>query len=271
MIDIVVPGRSDMYDRIVQPLAEHIQDAELRVGAPSDDADLVYYGNYGLTQAHDVPVVTLFTHREPPDHPHSGMRMLSGAWDHAVECSDKCIAMSEAFLDYLPADKTEVIYPGIHPATYGLNKLRVGVAGQEYDRNRYRKGYDLVQQLEDEHHAWLDIQRTDGTLNLAQYAFWLRRLHVYLVSSRYEGGPMAPIEALALGVPVVTSNVGFMETVNTFAANTNLINVVMYQAGDYDDLVNVLYGLYSERARFNSMFSLTRWINMHRRVFEDLL
>lgn len=270
MIDIVIPGRSAMYDRLIKPLATHIPKAYLREGKASGLADLVYYGNYGLTEAQDVPVVTLFTHREPADHEHPGMRRLHKAWDEAIENSDVCVAMSEAFLDYLP-DDTEVIYPGLHSGTYTLTRLRVGVAGAEYDRNRYRKGYDLVQRLQAEHSQWCQVERTDGTLNLTQYAYWLRGLHAYLVPSRYEGGPMAPIEAMALGTPVVSARVGFMATVSQFAAHTEQFSVQLFDPGDYDQMVNILYGMFQERQQLATIFNVRRWVAIHQRIFEGLL
>jgi glycosyltransferase involved in cell wall biosynthesis len=62
-----------------------------------------------------------------------------------------------------------------------------------------------------------------GALRPAEVAAWLRRARVFAMTSKVEGLPMAMIEALSCGVPVVLPDVGDVTTVAEDGKNASIV------------------------------------------------
>lgn len=67
---------------------------------------------------------------------------------------------------------------------------------------------------------------------------------LYLITSREEGGPISLLEAMAAGVPVVTTKVGMAPDVVRHGENGAMVDV-----GDVDGLAQHTLGVLSDRAR----------------------
>ncbi|WP_456454373.1 GT4 family glycosyltransferase PelF [Methanopyrus sp.] len=77
------------------------------------------------------------------------------------------------------------------------------VVGPVEDKAYYEKCRKLVKE-----YGLEDIVRFHGPCNPDEVVKWLRRFHVFLLPSRSEGLPMALLEAMSCGCPVVASEVG---------------------------------------------------------------
>lgn len=99
------------------------------------------------------------------------------------------------------------------PARRPLNKMfTAGWCGQ---RGMNQKGYHeilvpLVRATPQIHWIINDFSHKNA-LSQAKMADFYRKLDVFVVTACAEGGPMPPLEAMACGVPVVGTNVGFLE------------------------------------------------------------
>jgi glycosyltransferase involved in cell wall biosynthesis len=222
----------------------------------SGSADVVYFMHYHMYRRQDKPCCAWFTHLEPESH------HLRKRWFEVAKLVDVCIASCHRYLQWLPEDKSRAILPGVDER-YQPRKLRVGVACQWAHGNEHRKGLDLLKQLQAEQNDWLDLILTNGEIPQEAMVDWFQSLDVYLVSSRYEGGPLPAIEAAACGVPVVAPDVGFVRELAALAP------ITFYRTGDYDDMVNALKQ-YQGSNQIRTVFSWDNFANQHKKVFEEL-
>jgi glycosyltransferase involved in cell wall biosynthesis len=96
-------------------------------------------------------------------------------------------------------------------------------------------------------------------------AAWLRRARVFVMTSKVEGLPMAMVEALSCGVPVVLPDVGDVTTVARDGENAWIVKTASPEA--YADAISALLsdephrarlaqGALAARARFAAEYSL---------------
>jgi D-inositol-3-phosphate glycosyltransferase len=83
-----------------------------------------------------------------------------------------------------------------------------------------------------------------GALPQAQVAEWLRRARVFVMTSKVEGLPMAMVEALSCGVPVVLPDVGDVTTVAQDGENAWIV-----KAPSADAYADALQTLLADEAR----------------------
>jgi glycosyltransferase involved in cell wall biosynthesis len=74
------------------------------------------------------------------------------------------------------------------------------------------------------------ILTQDQYYNVQQRELY-ERLDYLFVPSLWEGGPVAPLEAMAAGVPIISSDVGFMPEFNV---------EYMFEAGNHEQLIKIL-------------------------------
>ena len=86
-----------------------------------------------------------------------------------------------------------------------------------------------------------------GALPQAQVAEWLRRARVFVMTSKVEGLPMAMVEALSCGVPVVLPDVGDVTTVAQDGENAWIVKAPSAEA--YADALQTLLADEPRRAR----------------------
>lgn len=256
MVEILTPNDGWILQRMANKIADRLPDVQV-VSELSGHADVVYFMHYHMFRQQDKPCCAWFTHLEPEPH------FLHRRWFEVAEKVNLCIASCERYMRWLPRDKSRVILPGVDER-YKPRKLRVGVACQWAHGNENRKGLDLLKQLKIEHSNWIDLILTNGEIPQEAMVDWFQSLDVYLVSSRYEGGPIPAIEAATCGVPVVAPDVGFMREVANYGAE-----VYWYENGNYGDLVKTLQS-FRNNHRLRTKFSWDNFANQHKRVFEEL-
>lgn len=120
----------------------------------------------------------------------------------AAKRADFCIAMSNNTAKECPAEKTAV-WGGAPDPRYVKPHLVIGVACKISRRKRPDR-IEAMRQL-----PGVDVQVTEGKLNIDELIRWYRELDFLVVTSDTEGGPYPVMEAIAAGVPVIAPNVGW--------------------------------------------------------------
>jgi hypothetical protein len=143
----------------------------------------------------DTPKIGFFTHREEAH---------AGDWDRAAALSDWCVTMCDKSATFLPPEKTTVIqvYPD---KQFYKEKIVLGIAGFECPSGRKR--FDLVDKLREI--DGIEVKFADGKVPFDEMPDFYRSVDYIVITADNEGGPMPVIEALALGKPVITPDVGF--------------------------------------------------------------
>jgi glycosyltransferase involved in cell wall biosynthesis len=110
-----------------------------------------------------------------------------------------------------------------------------------------------------------DHVRFLGALAPAEIALWLNRSRLFVMTSEREGLPMAMIEALSCGVPVVITDIGDVTTVARHGENAWIVprhdaaafsEAVLALLGDEARRLSLAEGALASRARFESEYSL---------------
>lgn len=164
-----------------------------------------------------TPAISFFTHQE------LDTRAMFN------ECADKSnwnIAMCEKTAALLPKGKTSIVkfYPD---KQFYKEKITIGLVGKYCPSGR--KNYEILADLEID---GIEFKFTMGKLKYDELPDFYKSIDYLLVTSTIEGGPMPVLEALAMGKPVITPDVGFAWE----------HSVIKYD-GTREDLTKVLKGL----------------------------
>jgi Glycosyltransferase len=221
-INIVAPTREAwILRRIARSFQKHLSDCVVS-RRPSDDADINFYVNYGLfsgkTKACDIG---FFTHREMEDP------VLAKHFDDVAAACDWCVAMCDRTAALLPPEKTTVIHVAPDPIFQKKKNLILGVIGRKYPTRRKRT--EWLKELREV--PGVKIRFTNGWLPWRMMPWFYRRIDYLLILADNEGGPVPLLEALAMGVPVISSDVGFVPSYTTIRYN------------DLPDLKRIINGL----------------------------
>ncbi len=204
---------------------------------PSPTARVNYYINYS---AYKSPVATLqmawFTHVEEVV-PEAAARFF-----HVAEKMDVRVCHSELYAEMLRdrgLDSVHVIRPGVDLEAF-TPKLRLGLVGRTYPTGR--KGEALVASLADV--PWIEWHATGEGWPVPSRHYeghempdFYRSIDYLLVPSKYEGGPMPAVEAMACGKEVISPEIGMMPEVPH----------IHYRNSDRDDLLRVLRELHQKQ------------------------
>jgi glycosyltransferase involved in cell wall biosynthesis len=85
------------------------------------------------------------------------------------------------------------------------------------------------------------------------------RLDYLLVPSLWEGGPVAPLEALASGVPIISSNVGFMPEFNV---------EYMYEAGNLGQLIEIFKSIEKPILDRRKKVEQLTYVEFNKKIFD---
>ena len=163
---------------------------------------------------------------------------------------------------------------------FNLRRMRVGVMGRPYLSGRKREYLltALAEEMDLSHFAFAFWgQGWEGTVSQLQkkgvsaaslkgvgFSYLpgvIRNLDVLLVTEEITGGPMATIEAIASGVPVITPDVGF-------ATDFEHDCIVKYES--FSDLIGVLKGMVQERTEYAALvkdYTWRNWVLRHEELF----
>lgn len=158
--------------------------------------------------------------------------------------------------------RAETVIPGVDPSF--RPKLVLGFVGRIHDYGK-RKGIDLLHKVSKLN--FVDLCATNGKLTSNELPDFYRKLDYVLVTSRYEGGPMCLLEALACGKKVICPpNIGF--------ADRFQFGIIPYECGNAQSLCSLLNSLYEDRisiAKSALEFTWDRWAFEHVKHFSKLI
>ena len=215
-IHFVAPLDEDwILRRIARSFQQNIPDSTISEN-PSYSADVNVYVNAQLFAHHTACDIGFFTHREKEG-------AEAERFDELASEMDGCIAMCERTSALLPKEKTTIIQVGPDDC-FRKKSLVLGVVGREYSSGRKR--YDWISDLRAI--PGVEIRFTNGKIPWQKMPSFYRKIDYLLVLSDNEGGPIPVLEALRMGVPVISSDVGFVPQFTTLRYNTKeeLIDLV---------------------------------------------
>lgn len=203
-IHFVAPIDEDwILRRIARSFQKNIPGSTLSE-IPSYSADANVYVNAQLFAHHTACDIGFFTHREKDGNE-------AGRFDKLASEMDGCIAMCDRTAALLPKEKTTVIQVG-PDGCFRKDNLVLGVVGREYSSGRKR--YDWIADLRAI--PGVEVRFTNGKIPWRKMPSFYRNIDYLLVLSDNEGGPIPVLEALRMGVPVISSDVGFVPNFTTF-------------------------------------------------------
>lgn len=199
-VEIVHPGDGWVLDRLARILIERVPGAysSIRRSQAGADTEICYFIHQGLFGPSRALVRGCFLpHKEPP----------STLYDTVAAAADFCVAMSGPSLaDCLAINpNSHLIYPGIDLQAY-RPRLRIGFVGREYPSGRKGSAiFGFLRSLD-----YVELHCTDGKLRDDEIPGFIAGMDYILIASRYEGGPLCLLEALASGKPVIATEVGLV-------------------------------------------------------------
>ncbi len=250
---------------ILEKLAGEIAAQSNRVSFgpdPDPAADIQYYMNYSARRQRVSPVeIAFFTHSEHDETARRRYFEIAGDVDHSV-------CMSKRYADELAeagVSNVTTITPGVDLDAF-KPKVRIGVVGRTYHTGR--KGEALVAEMMDipgiewrfTGSGWPgpSTHVPDGGM-----ADFYNGLDYVLAPSHYEGGPMCVLEGLACGVPVISSDVGWVKEYPH----------IPFENANAGSLRAVLEGLVNERLKLRESVAhrtWDAWAQAHLELFDRL-
>jgi hypothetical protein len=246
---------------------------------PRSDVQLNYFFPYLILSQHfshwhETPIAAYFSHYDP----NNSKGVL---WDKAAEKTDYAIVTApqyaarlkrhnlDAVLVHAPVDMQFV--PAVNRPAH--KRPVIGVSGMTYGDGR--KGEDLVRKLAEDlpQLEWRAAGR-GWTIPTTRYAWkdmvaFYQDLDVYVCTSRIEGVPMPPLEALACGIPVVIpKGVGLLDTL------PDMPGITRYEPGDYAGLKSaVQIAVHTPPPATLPItvndYTPRRWLSDHLQAFEN--
>lgn len=249
---------------ILEKLAKEISDRYDYVTydtASNPESAIQYYITYGCRTGRVSPIeAALFTHQEEVPSAKERFVRMAGEIDVAI-------AMSHATGRILRENGVDchVISPGVDLDRF-VPRIKIGVVGRTYHTGR--KGEALVAAVQDvpdiEWHftgdGWPGPAEHISEERLPEF---YRSMDYILVPATIEGGPMCVLEALACGVPIIGSDVGWVSEYPHLA----------FEKGDAASLRAVLNGIRAERFRLREAVAARTWddwADRHHALFSDL-
>lgn len=267
---------------ILQKLAERIAEAgDFTVGTfpnPSVDANLYIDSFNCFHRKTNTLDFGMFTHMHESDP--TTIPPITFKLDHIFHMSEKYRDMFEDE-SLFPADRMTVLEPGEIPDWCdSTQKTRIGIfqrggfigKGSEVMENILKKDVSSEIEWYFVGKGWKDSLKVNQTesgervvthfLDEPQY-YWeysdlYRQIDYLLIPSLWEGGPMAYIEACALGIPVISADVGFVRQIGKYEH--------MFEPGNVEELADILMDI---RDNVNSRRLAVEHIT-HKRYSEEV-
>lgn len=272
-------------DQVLSRLAGYlVEGTEWSIGlAPDPTADLNYFFPYILYSQsfpgwHDTPIAAYFSHYD------SSQVDKRAWWERAARDMDYAFVTAPQYGDMLRAlgKPVALVHAPVDPqfvpkpAQPAHRQPIIGVSGVVYADGR--KGEELVQRLVKDlpQFDWHASGRgwklsTTQWIPWQSMFHWFQELDVYVCTSRLEGVPLPPLEALACGVKVVIpEGVGMLDSLPTTP------DIWRYPLGDYAALKAAVQGAAASRVPFSSgdsvsLYTVVQWKRDHLEAFEGWL
>ncbi|HRO49095.1 MAG TPA: glycosyltransferase [Hyphomicrobium sp.] len=261
IVNIVTSDRGWILERLASEIAKRVP--FVRYGDAVDPlADLQYYVTYSTWKKRVSPIeVAYFAHLERDEQTANKFFSVAGSVDYCV-CHSR---MYEDIIRGRGIDTVESISPGVDLEAF-TPVVKIGVVGRTYHTGR--KGEALVQQVMDvpgiEWHFTGDGWPAPGRhVPDGKLGDFYNQMDYIVVPALYEGGPMCVVEALACGVPVISSKVGWVPE----------FPHIEFKNGDAADLRRVLETVVAERRALRATVedrTWDRWAEGHERLFRRL-
>jgi glycosyltransferase involved in cell wall biosynthesis len=263
-VHIKIADRGWILEKCAKEIAE--RSAGITYGTdPDPSAHAQYYINYSARSRRVSPIeVAFFTHSERDE---AARRRY---FDTAAEV-DHCVCMSAKYANELiehgiPEEKVTIIAPGVDLDVF-QPKVRIGVVGRTYHTGR--KGEALVARVMDVpgiEWCFTGSGWPGPSVHVPEGGMpdFYNSLDYVLVPALYEGGPMAVLEGLACGVPIISSDVGWAYEYPH----------IPFKNGDAESLRRVLIDLVTERQELRASVlgrSWDEWAKEHSQLFERIL
>lgn len=140
---------------------------------------------------------------------------------------------------------------GVLHGVRNRNLINLTIKGSGWDKSSFPTGFDDLSFDEDE------------TYN--SYEVFYKNIDYLLIPSLWEGGPMALLEALAYGIPIIAADVGFVKEF------TDARSSRIFEAGDKEQLISILNQKTADilaRSTSVSQISYKRYTNSLRTFLE---
>ena len=261
-VNIVTSDRGWILEKLASELTQRLPYVRHR-DAVDPSASIQYYITYSCRRQRVSPIeLAYFAHLEKNEE--TAAEFFAAARD-----VDYCVCHSRMYEDVIRDKGIEnviSISPGVDLDQF-VPRVKIGVVGRTYHTGR--KGESLVQQVMDvpgiEWHftgdGWPGPAEPVPGNKLCDF---YNGMDYILVPAFYEGGPMCVVEALACGVPVIASPVGWVGEFPHIA----------FKNGDAADLRRVLEQVVSERAALRGAVldrTWDAWAEGHDKLFQNLL
>lgn len=226
-------------------------------------AAIQYYMTYSTRKTKVSPIeMALFTHREEDARAAALFDEVAASVDHAVSMSNA----TDRLIAGLGVETRSCISPGVDLERFRPS-LKIGVVGRTYHTGR--KGEALVS-------AVMDIDDIDWhftgegwpgpalKIDSADLPAFYRSMDYILAPATNEGGPMSVVEALAVGTPVIASDVGWVKE----------FPHIPFERGNAQSLREVLTALRKEKFALSETVAGVTWDNWaqaHDVLFRRLL
>ncbi len=191
---------------------------------PRNDVDVNFYVDISnkFRKKSKVIDVGLFTHLHE-----NSLKNLKSRWLKCDYIIHMCTRYYELFSQIYPKNKMCVLYPFDVAKTFQMKKPTIGI----FQRGLYEgKGYNFLLSLVYETiimkfkfifvgKDWDKVVNELKQRNIdveyytsedyGEYQNLYNKIDYLLIPSKWEGGPISMVEALSMGIPVISSDVGF--------------------------------------------------------------
>lgn len=205
------------------------------------DFPITYFMTYAMYEPRKEFTAALFTHYEEANH---------DRFAEAAEEVDIAIALSENTAKHVRRFREQCAV--IHCGSDLKKKVTFGVVGRTYKSGR--KGEKLIEEVASVYNF---LALGEGwpckTVNVSRETFY-KQIDYLVVPSLNEGGPIPVLDAIAMGVPVISGDVGWSWD----------YPVIRFEKGSVESLKRVLHKLSYPRTWGD-------WKNDHQELFADFM
>ena len=159
-----------------------------------------------------------------------------GTWQNAIDSLDHCIFSAKRYYDQYEIPNRTLITTPVDTDLFKPRKIRIGLSACLTPRKDIDKLYEALDLINPDNYEliisgfrWgnaLDVFAEQikctyiGKLDYKDMPKFYHNIDYFLITSKDEGGPLTLMEALACGVPVISTDTGNVGEVNVITYNT---------------------------------------------------